>query len=80
MNTLANAKSAEGLLVIRLKELRDAGLAQLHIVFGGPGSGKSYFFMHVLRQLADRTRWNEPWGGLLLDPKGTIVYAGRTLA
>jgi hypothetical protein len=54
-------------------ELTDEALAQLHVVFGGPGSGKSYFFMRLLEQLDDPARWVEPWGGLILDPKGTLA-------
>ncbi len=53
-------------------ELKNEALAQLHVVFGGPGSGKSHFFMHVLRQLGEPQSWEQPWGGLLLDPKGTL--------
>jgi hypothetical protein len=61
-------------------ELENEALAQLYLVFGGPGSGKSHFFMHVLQQLADHGRWNEAWGGLILDPKGTLAdRARRTL-
>jgi len=54
-------------------ELRGEALSQLHLVFGGPGSGKSHFFLHLLRQLVDAERWPEAWGGLLLDPKGTLA-------
>jgi hypothetical protein len=48
------------------------GLGQLYVVFGAPGVGKSYFFMKVLNQLA-REDWDERWGGILLDPKGTLA-------
>jgi hypothetical protein len=51
----------------------DAGLGQLYVCFGAPGTGKSYFILQLLRQLADDALWKAPWGGLLIDPKGTLL-------
>lgn len=48
-------------------------LGQLYLVLGAPGVGKSYFLNRLLQQLADKNRWNESWGGLLLDPKQTLL-------
>lgn len=48
-------------------------LGQLYLVLGAPGVGKSYFLNRLLQQLADRSRWIAPWGGLLLDPKQTLL-------
>lgn len=54
--------------------LVDAALGQLYLVLGAPGVGKSYFLNRLLEQLADNSRWTQPWGGLLLDPKQTLVH------
>lgn len=54
--------------------LEDAGLQQLYLVLGAPGTGKSYFLRKLLDQLANDAQWSMPWGGLLLDPKQTLVH------
>ena len=52
--------------------LSGAGLNQLYVCFGAPGTGKSYLLLRILKQmlLGD---WAPPWGGLLLDPKQTLI-------
>jgi hypothetical protein len=55
------------------RTLEDAGLGQLYMCFGAPGTGKSFFIMQLLKQLTDNARWKVPWGGLLIDPKATLL-------
>jgi hypothetical protein len=57
--------------------LTDEGLGQLYVCFGAPGVGKSYFMLRLLKQLAGSS-WEQPWGGLLLDPKQTLIGEART--
>jgi hypothetical protein len=54
-------------------ERLEGGLTQTVLLFGGPGSGKTYLFKKILRQyLAQSVKGLAP-GGLLLDPKGVLV-------
>src|SRR5262245_59049950 len=52
--------------------LTGEGLNQLYLCFGAPGVGKSYFLARLLEQLA-APGWPASWGGLLLDPKQTLI-------
>ncbi|UVT16038.1 MAG: type IV secretion system DNA-binding domain-containing protein [Nitrospira sp.] len=58
--------------------LTGEGLGQLYVCFGAPGTGKSYFMLGLLKQLA-APAWEQPWGGLLLDPKQTLVGEARNV-
>src|SRR5262249_39580592 len=58
--------------------LTDEGLGQLYVCFGAPGVGKSYFMLQMLKQLAAES-WTESWGGLLLDPKQTLIDDARAV-
>jgi hypothetical protein len=61
----------------------DGGLCQTTLIFGGPGSGKTYLFLRLLRQYFAIQPASLPTGGLILDPKGVLldemdeVLAGR---
>jgi hypothetical protein len=50
--------------------IRDRGLAQTYLIFGGPGAGKTYYFKYLLSSLLAEPR--RP-GCLLLDPKGALT-------
>jgi hypothetical protein len=52
--------------------LEGEGLGQLYVCFGAPGTGKSYLLKQLLKQLA-KPDWKPSWGGLLLDPKQTLI-------
>jgi hypothetical protein len=51
--------------------LAGEGLNQLYVCFGAPGTGKSFLIKQLLKQMA--TGWDPAWGGLLLDPKQTLI-------
>jgi type IV secretion system coupling TraD/TrwB family protein len=52
--------------------LEDKGLNQLYVCFGAPGTGKSFLMLRLLKQMLLED-WDPPWGGLLLDPKQTLI-------
>jgi hypothetical protein len=52
--------------------LSGEGLNQLYLLFGAPGTGKSYLLKRLLERLGG-PQWELPWGGLLLDPKQTLI-------
>ena len=62
----------------------NGGLPQTVLIFGGPGSGKSYLFKSLLAQMlklapTEVSGGHAP-GGLLLDPKGSLGDALRRTA
>jgi hypothetical protein len=52
-----------------------SGLAESYMIFGGPGSGKTYLLMYLLRQLfaLGATDPEARVGGLILDPKAALI-------
>ncbi len=52
--------------------LEDAGLHRLYVLFGASGMGKSHLLLKLLHQLA-ASNTSQPWGGVLLDPKRSLI-------
>lgn len=50
--------------------IRDGGLTQTYMIFGGPGAGKTWYFQYLLQSLL--AHHDRP-GCLLLDPKGVLT-------
>lgn len=69
--TLADVKP-EKRIAIEDDASLNGGLAQTVLVFGGPGSGKTYLFMRMLRQYLSLTMDGLQPGALILDPKGVL--------
>lgn len=51
------------------------GLAESYMIFGAPGSGKTYFLLYLLRQLFALNAGDSEAkiGGLILDPKAALI-------
>jgi type IV secretory system conjugative DNA transfer VirD4/TraG family protein len=62
-------------------DIRDKGLTESYMIFGAPGSGKTYMLMYLLKQLfalhsGDAQR---KVGGLILDPKAALIEDVREM-
>jgi hypothetical protein len=62
-------------------EIRDKGLTESYMIFGAPGSGKTYLLMYLLKQIFG-VHLDDPErkvGGLILDPKAALVEDVRSM-
>ena len=62
--------------------IENAGLKASYGIFGGPGSGKTYLLRYLLKQIFEFNSHDSQrkFGGLILDPKATLIDDLRKIA
>lgn len=59
--------------------IEGAGLQRLYVMFGASGMGKSHLLRKLLVRLAQERAGSPRWGGVLLDPKRSLLDDVRKL-